>query len=255
MTPFAQSIARQYLVPAVKRTFRGGVAADVLRLLVTRGHTFGVTGILGAAAELIDACESTVEGVCDRTFLPAEVTFLEADIAGRGRCGLLLVERGDEADVFCVLPERAERLGAITLREGLRAYAGQGLPIALDGGLAGVKSADRATLVILVYGLLNIINWPNMCARQQHPAHRGLARDLRRAGVKSLYPLNGWSEITLRPGQPLREPKAADGNGSMPLHFVRAHLRAGVLIAPHWRGDPANGTKHGRYTVLPPRAA
>jgi hypothetical protein len=103
-----------------------------------------------------------------------------------------------------------------------------------------------------------VINTPKIIMRQQHMPHRGLQRDLIKAGkVNGKYPLHAWTEILLR----VRPPEVSEGDheahltGARALHFVRKHIRIRLgkleYVSAHWRGDASIGIKRSRYRVAP----
>jgi hypothetical protein len=105
--------------------------------------------------------------------------------------------------------------------------------------------------------LLNLINTPGLVGLRQHEPHRGLAKDLARAGVGS-YPLRSWSEVVVKAHSEFAGPGEREAGVTFRkcLHFVRSHRRryrdGHVTIIPaHWRGDPALGIKRTRYRVEP----
>jgi hypothetical protein len=100
---------------------------------------------------------------------------------------------------------------------------------------------------------LDLINTPGLIGLRQHDPHRGLAKRLATAGS---YPLQGWSEITLKHQTKLAGPCEQPTGTTFHkcLHFVRSHLRhyqsGKVTVIPaHWRGDPALGIKRTRYRL------
>lgn len=112
-------------------------------------------------------------------------------------------------------------------------------------------------LVIDLYALLALINSPKTIGRTTHPAHAGLARELRRSFVGPIE-LRPWHEIKLRITPPdLTEDEIRGGQFTFTkgraLHFCRAHLRMWkgrlILVSAHWRGDPKLGVARSRYTV------
>jgi hypothetical protein len=127
-----------------------------------------------------------------------------------------------------------------------------------EGGIPPDWAQDTADIVSLVPVLLAIINSPRIIGRHIHSPHKGLVRELRRAGGLGIGPLHDWHEIKLEVTKPRDiydgEPHEDVITGRRALHFCRKHIRichSGVLtyVREHWRGDPAIGIRQGRYHV------
>jgi len=122
-------------------------------------------------------------------------------------------------------------------------------------------SDERAqTLTMDVYPMLALINTPRVIGRRQHMPHVGLERKLGRArGMVGRFPLQAWNEIILEVANPRFDGEDHETHltGHKALHFCRAHLRIrfGQLefVQSHWRGDPAIGMKRSRYILRPGR--
>jgi hypothetical protein len=132
--------------------------------------------------------------------------------------------------------------------------------------LCGKTDLDRerfleyvSSIVLDLYGHLAIINTPRLIRQRAHAPHKGLQREITRAGGKTR--LQDWHEVLLEIDAP--EHEGEDGKlepagrivGRKCDHFVRSHvrrIRGGTLeiqVRAHRRGDPALGTSKTRYSV------
>ena len=108
---------------------------------------------------------------------------------------------------------------------------------------------------------LSIINTPRILRSEESPPHRGLVRDLDRAGFSAdKLPVHASTTIRLD-----LTPFGADGTtrlgegrltGPRALHWCRAHLRLQrgriVLVKAHQRGSDEVGTREADYRLRPP---
>lgn len=112
--------------------------------------------------------------------------------------------------------------------------------------------------------MLKCVNTPRVIGRRVHQPHAGLAKRLLRSKqIVGTYPLNAWSEITIKAFDPKieseLEPQIRNITGRKCQHFVVAHLRKDrdgnrtIKVKEHRRGDPALGMKQTRYKVVLPR--
>jgi hypothetical protein len=117
---------------------------------------------------------------------------------------------------------------------------------------------DPQALVSAAIMFLAIINSPRIIGRRIHAPHKGLVRELHRAGGLGIGPLHDWREIKLEVTKPRDiydgEPHEDIITDKRALHFCRKHIRichSGTLtyVREHWRGDPAIGIRRGRYHV------
>jgi hypothetical protein len=255
MTPLAQRVARDMLLPRKDRSFSGEAEEWVVKNIAD-AHFFDVAGVLPLAHELVRSCGGEAAALSDLAFLPAPVTWFEFRAADGGRAAFMIAQiAAGKAIVVVVTAEMAARPVGFIYTD----IAADGAGLMPAGVMSGWPPDVAERMLMTVYGLLNLINRPGSLERREHAAHRGLARDMSRKALVGKFPLRGWTEITLcvGPGGNMREPKAAGGTGDKCLHFVRAHRRrcwgVWVQIPAHWKGDPALGIKQTRYSVVPPR--
>jgi hypothetical protein len=270
MTPLAHSIAKEFTIPAKRRSF-----ADSNRLLphFSDIHCFEISDVWEVMSELggklhasMVAPDGTYKQNADlderTSFLPAERTWIEwiADDKSE-RIGFLLEEQHDKESGGKIA------LGIVAVR--LRNFFGSIYEFALplsgfcDFGTIRTSNvefpsrAQQITWMFQMYGALAIINTPRIVGRRQHMPHRSLERELtKRMGVGK-FPLHAWTEIKLH----ITPPKDMSGDpsteahltGQRALHFCRAHLRVRLgrleIVRSHWRGDPALGIKQSRYAI------
>lgn len=257
MTPLAQRVARDMLLPIKDRIFQGEAEEWVCQHMLS-AHFFDVGDVLPLAHELVRVCDGEAAALCDLAFLPAPVTWLEFRAADGGRAAFMLAQvTAGEAVVVLVTAKMAARpVGFIYTDLGADDVGA--MPA---GVMPGWPPEVAERLLMTVYGLLNLINRPGSLQQCEHAPHRGVSRALARKGLVGKFPLRGWTEIKLSvgPGGNMREPKNAGATGDKCLHFVRAHRRrcwgVWVKIPAHWKGDAALGMKQTRYRLVPPKAA
>ena len=257
MTPLAQRVARDMLLPMKDRIFRGEVEEWVCQHMLA-AHFFDVADVLPLAHELVRACDGEAAALSDLAFLPAPITWLEFRAADGRRAAFMLAQvSAGEAMVVVVAAEMAAKPVGFIYTDIEPSELGF-MPMGVAPGWPP-DVAER--LLCTVYGLLNLINRPGSLERREHAPHRAIARNLARKGLVGKFPLRGWTEIKLSVanGGNMREPKNAGATGDKCLHFVRAHRRRcwgeWVKIPAHWKGDPALGIKRTRYRLVPPKAA
>jgi hypothetical protein len=255
MTPLAHRIVKRLTLPLKKREYIHGY--DIAPLLAD-AHCFDVTDVLEMLNDLRDklmAEHLSGEGF-DGTlaFLPAPKTWIEY--------------RDPEKREGFLLQAPDVRSGIATMHSS---FGNRELLTGTPGGKLALLSNDPPCLITpapahdktgrlhikaqyFLYAALAAINSPKILGRRQSMPHRGLERDLLRAGVGK-FPLHAWTEIQLS----VHPPKEDDGEheahltGKKALHFCRAHLRIKMgkleYVRAHWRGDPALGMKRSRYKV------
>lgn len=265
MTPLAQQLAKQLLLPVRKRsipwdTQEGGSA---LKKLLEGTHFFECSEIIGAANELMLTLSRSPEHTSDEylgkvSFLPAPRTWIEFfNQVYNSRVALHLSEGDGCSSVIFVGPKWAGPLGEISTKDGTVRYFGHGLPVPETG--IGRLDAGEVAGAFLALGqmLLALINAPKIIGRKQHLPNRKIEREITSKFGKGSFPVNGWTEIKLSVSKPTEiddgEPHEAHLTGKRALHFCRAHLRVRnsklEYVTSHWRGDPAIGIKQSRYKV------
>lgn len=269
MTPLAQAIVKETLLPPRKRTFQ-----DKCGLLDAMSdiHCFEVSEVIGLARELVRAPGMTTEentarfaAMAERTsFLPAPRTWIEWSERGM-RVGYLLVERDGWAEVR-VAVAKGSVWGADEDRFSMALFADADGHIALSvpQSMSDERAAGKMEVAIDLHSLLALINSPRVVGRREVPPHRGLVRAVAATPQgHGGFVLHPWTTINLevnaQPNGGEAETKEGRLTGHKALHFCRAHLRLRrgrvEIVRSHWRGDAAIGMKRSRYAVVPPRAA
>lgn len=280
MTPLAHRIIKDMTLPVKRRTMT--LEPALLAHFREEVHCFEVTAIQDLATDLknqmLDSGLPSISGA----FLPAERTWLEWIIPDdpdekmpKARVGVMLVRcRDGFADVFETIGGDMgprQRFGRLALSDELEkisvAYPEWDLEtekhyIRLDPHLPAPHTPDRPAYSFMwtLYALLLAINTPHITSRTQHDPHRGLAREvLAHRKLLGIFPLQAWTEITLKPGVIDSEEQhdAVTGTtGTVALHWTRAHRRRihGVwtMISDYWSGDGSLGIRQSRYKVVPP---
>lgn len=237
MTPVAHAIAKQAMLKPRKR--KPVRSADTRELLspeevVSDIHCFECTEVIDLAFDLSDS--GRVWGLSqERFFLPSPKTWIEHKDAD-GRHAILLHENPFRCQFILESDDR---------------FLVKTIDLTEDG-----EDGERGrALTGLVFGLLAIINTPQIVCRDEYQPNRGLMRLWMKRFRK--HPLHAWHELKLRVNKPIEidddEPHAAQIGGQRALHFCRAHLRIRLgrleFVTSHWRGDPSLGTKLTRYRV------
>jgi hypothetical protein len=269
MTPLAQRIVKELMLPAAKRDFEG--PADFLEEM-SGVHCFDVTEvvpIIEAATDADTPLDRWVElAELEKSgFLPAPKTWIEHSAYGERR-GWLLQQMPDGGGTqFTVALGKKGFLGVFPERFVLPIgdCAAAKCGIFKHPGAQGETSSDLAgwlrDQLLQVPVALALINEPRMVGREQHAPHRGIERAIERRGLLGAFPLHAWTEIKLEISVPASGMGAtSDGHiltGSKALHFCRSHLRVQngrlVIVRAHWRGDPALGIKQSRYKLVNPK--
>ena len=175
-------------------------------------------------------------------FLPSPETWLEWRV-GPDRLGYLLRASTEaEVEIYVLATDGVEHVMTMPRRK----LGWYNVAPEYENQAAGIWNA--------VAVFLAIINTPRLVGRRYHNPHRGLEREIRRAGNSTLQ-LRPWSEIRLE-----ITPKAATGEGPERLcgrkclHFCRSHIRVQngrlVVVRSHWRGDAALGVVQATYRVV-----
>ena len=270
MTPLAQEIVKQMLLPPRKRTFED--QCGLLRRMEDI-HCFEVTQILDVARDLVDKGTANAADGGDHfhcmteasTFLPASrsgKTWLEySSPDGEGRRGFLLVERPEKKDAIVYFAANYRRKffsPDVTATFGL---------VSLGGNPGHGDLWEDATeedwkfgsfQILELQAILALINTPRIVGRQQHMPHVGLERQLRaRMCEIGKFPLHAYTEIKLRVSAPddLSAEKSTEAHltGKKARHWVRQHARFRLgkieIVSDHWRGDASLGVKRSRYLM------
>jgi hypothetical protein len=280
MTPLAQRILRDALLPEQQRQFRhNGAKNSELPLRLARASAFEMTAVFEMVPDLgmkmleIDAGHMVGLRETTYAFLPAPRTWMEfapripPELSRPGlssrRHGILLEEVPaercalaticiSEGSYFGVLVETiiqlqgSDRLGEV--RYGVLLMQPQN-PEEAKEAEEGVKC-----LTMDIYPMLALINTPKVIGRREHAPHKGLQRQLKAAGGAILRP---WTEImldvTVRDSDGVGESGRLSGGKA--LHFCRQYLRIRLgrleIVRSHWRGDPVLGVVRASYTVRP----
>lgn len=263
MTPLAQQIIRD----SIGKGFDGRRDCAGVRNMMDDVHCFEVT----AAISISDAIASKIDYRNNiLAFLPADKTWIEFTGTAAGefaRMGFLLVRDGDAADVYWVKGWRDgfwKSVGRFIIplySDARPTKSGIALgPIIPDDGANDL--GDSAGPQFSLLSILAIINSPRVIGRRQHMPHRGLERQLLKAGrISGRFPLHAWTEIKLeinaRQDASIENSSEAHLTGQRALHFCRAHLRFRLgrveIVNGHWRGDGSLGIRRSRYQLTPPR--
>lgn len=256
MTPLAMRVMNELTLPVRDRTLHD--PCGVIRHM-DDVHCFDCTAVYPMAAELLSTgAGKPAVGLFQRTFLPAERTWIEY-LVPEGRVGFLLIRDAGHAQVivagvrggFFMSP-----IGSFALLDAPQPDAG------LVTWTSDFSSELMATVAPLLCLLLAFINTPKVVGRRTHLPHVGFQRRLARSmGLQGKFPLRAWTEIKLevRPSRDDSDASPRQGwlGGRKALHFVRmfGRFRLGrfELVSEHWRGDASLGIKQSRYIVVPPR--
>lgn len=252
MTPLAQRLLRLFLKqnPALAGYLAQAACFDVspVRLLAER-----------TAAEL----RGTTSGVETEDpemehggllFTPSEFTWIEQ----RGHDGRLvgaLVQAVDDQIGYTGFMETGEAAisGFLELQPD-----GEHFVVRRDLRFPARDANDER--VSAVYGgwiasCLLLINAPRGVERATSAPHKGLARDVRRAGLGELKPAH-TIRLSTAAGEIGDDSGAPTGGSPKVFHFCRSHVRRlsggrTTRVRAHWRGDPALGIGDGDYRVTP----
>lgn len=264
MTPLAQRVAREMLLPVRRRSFD-----DQCGLLnrLSDMHCFEVTDVIGLANDLAQQYPDYGRPL-PATFLPAPRTWVEWRVDGV-RTALFFEQAGLGSDIAVY---RVRGWNTKFDAEKWFFANEQNLILPLQGSesLERKRRIDITNTFIrkwcseensseFMAALLAIINTPRLIGRKQHMPHVGFERSiLRSRPLIGKFPLHAWTELKLSVSAMMKQ---ADGveheahlTGEKCLHFCRAHIRVrnGRLeqVRAHWRGDPALGIKRTRYKVV-----
>ena len=257
MTPLAQHIVRDGLLPPRSRSFvdKCGLLERMVDI-----HCFELSSeVVDIAVQMSRVDEDGFRAMVeDVSFLPASRTWVEWNDK-QHRYGCLYVGAGRGARVYLADEQGA---GGKPIEIHLADAGGDpwlfGVPNAF---LADEKDGGLVRLFLTqLHAHLALINAERVTGRVKHDPHRGLQRELlRRRGNSGKYPLHAWHTVTLKVPPILQDmsdepPGQAGFTGSRVYHFVRAHNRwtggRRIKVAEHWRGDPSMGVKRTRYALV-----
>jgi hypothetical protein len=250
MTPYAQKVFRKtaHLI--------GGPSGNLPEALA-QASCFDIDGIIPTAYEAGDdlARNPTLingEAHYDHgglLFMPAPIVWLEfvAPLSGV-RVGLLLNEADEEIGVNIISPNIPEQHAAFMDRRDGDLFLIR--PQAKLHGIQNEKIAcEGATIAALA---LMVINAPRGVLRQLLPLHKGLLREVRRAGFGPMRPSH---KIVLD----INAGDIGGASGSGPssekaFHYCRSHIRRitpdrSIVVRGHWKGNPALGIARGDYVL------
>jgi hypothetical protein len=282
MTPFANAIVKELLLPEDRRTFEDRYG---LMHKLSDAHTFEISQIAEVVDDLyrrmawsvtkrdetLDLNSEVMQGSV-LAFLPAPKTWIEWKEEWEGETlttGVLIQSDTKElpADLqggshaLCVLAmkshRRAKSMGRLFLPLGREKLLTRWRKVKNENeALENVES--QVAWILTIYASLAVINTPKIIGRIKHAPNPSLEKRLlngrRSPGKFTLHP---WTEIVLHVNKPAEiddgEPHEAHLTGRRAFHFCRQHLRIMngqlVLVRAHFRGDPAIGIKRSRYSV------
>lgn len=283
MTPLAHAIILDSLLPQKARKFSDECG---LVPLMREIKCFECTEALEAALTIGWKQNKSREQNNDRlrtmgavtTFLPAPFTWVEfrgceiGQWSKEARYGILLTE--DEGEIigrFAIRSSDGKNFGSGLYIFSMLTYSQEyepGRTIGLFPAFSATASHQIARLqemgrekealdsvqriASLMTPMLSIINTPNIIARVERPAHKGLQR---RIGGE--FRLRPWTEIKLCVTPDKASAASGTGvlfTGKRALHFCRSYLQINhgklTLVSAHWRGDPALGIVKAKYKVI-----
>ena len=257
MTPLAQRIVREGLLPPRRRAFvdKCGLLERMVDI-----HCFELSSeVVDIAVQMasvdVDGFRAMVEDV---SFLPAARTWVEWAIEGK-RFGCLYEAAGRGARVYLAGDQWS---GGESLEINLADSGGDPELFRVPTVFLRAEEANEPVFAFLAqfHAYLALINANRVTSRVAHAPHRGLQRELlKRRGNSGKYPLHAWNTVTLKVPPILQDmsdepPGQAGFTGSRVYHFVRAHNRwpggRRVKVEHHWRGDPSMGVKRTRYALV-----
>ena len=280
MTPLAHAYARQLTLPLSERDSE--VDWRELSRRIDGMKCFEITAAKGAWSDVSQSMQDYILRekqlpASTLFFLPAPKTWIEWKRDDGLRVAALLVEQSQDsdgiiwADIFYAAGNLSrdkidtwppETLAShwIPARLPLRGskpetfIAAENNP-ASDWIESSPFGADDIGWWIEVFAMLVIINEPRSFGQVERAPHRGLQRQLARAGIP--WALHAWHEIVLEtPAAPEKHSgHSEDGTAKMPLHFVRKYIKwsTGTTVESHYRGDASLGIKRGRYRIVSDR--
>lgn len=180
-------------------------------------------------------------------FMPAPVVWLEF-VGPQGRVGLLLNEVDEEIGVNIIAAGIPQQHSAFLDRHDGDLYA-----IRAQAQLHGIQdekfACDGAAIASVA---LMLINAPRGVLRQQLSPHKGLVREIRRAGLGPIRPAHKIV-LDLNAGNICGD-SGMGAASEKAFHYCRSHVRRlaserTIIVRGHWRGNPAIGIARGDYVV------
>jgi hypothetical protein len=267
MTPLAHRIVKDMLQPVKQRTFdvQPSSHPSILTHFREEFHCFELTQIAELAkrfnSEMLEAGFPSVAF----SFLPAERTWLEWRDRQGIRLGVMLVRKGDFADVYVAsdtpflggFVASMALVGALSKFDPTIRWENSEQFLFTDVQARGRPAHTAKALLWQTYARLLLINTPNIVTKTPHDPHRGLARQiLAERKLLGIFPLQAWTEITLRIGTTVTtgDPTTAKLTGMKCFHWTRSHRKRvhgqWTIISDYWSGDGSLGIKQSRYKVL-----
>lgn len=258
MTPLAHSIAKA--ICEDRLTTLPGEAGQYVFDILGYCHFFEVSGIGDAARAAITEADH-LGPFLPRAFLPATSTWLEWIEEG-ARYALVLSEDHRQPlgarDIFVALVDGWGKtcvpVGIIPLSDPQINENGE---MAFTGHPRFPYGEElNWQMLVWTLGLLFFINTPTLLAPRKHHPHAGLAKIVARRGfMGGKFPLQGWTEIILKPGAVVHGKGREGASADRCLHFVRRHAQryggTWKVKDAYWRGDASLGIRLSRYLVEP----
>ena len=258
MTPLRRYIARQLLLRKEKQTFKTHPAMfsefadqEVFEIITPRSWQPDDEGAYLLADDL--------------QFLPAKNVWIEHAWGRLREVPLALLLEGnasDIVDVFVIFVDGARhdgryKLNAAKLENGSSYLRFDGDPF---------DACNSIGMEGILKWYLSTINEPRGNLRTVGEVHKGLARDLKKAGfISAARPLKPHTIITLlAPTPPSKVPPPAVPHlvsAKKRRHHVKAHLRTlrrgssgqkTIKIPEHWRGELSLGIVRSKHRYLLP---
>lgn len=183
-------------------------------------------------------------------FGPSPLTWIEFEAEPGRRVGVLVEDFGDEI-YYLGFGSRCGHIG--TGRFEIQADREHfiSVPEPLGKGFEDGEFVSSMGFGQFVAASLMLINAPRGVERHATPVHKGVARDMRRAGVGEIRP-GHIIRLSTTPGS-IGEGSSRGGSPKA-FHFCRSHVRrlhSGVVtrVRAHWRGDPTVGVTDAEYAV------
>lgn len=179
-------------------------------------------------------------------FAPAPVFWIECQ-SDRGRFGWLIHAVDEEMGFMYIDDHSNQSQGFLVLNSD-----GEHFEVCQDARTASFAQDMYLEAGLALASALLIINAPRGIERTTILPHRGLQKDLRRAGFGELKPSTIISLMGAPPSMP--SSSSAGTASHKAFHFCRSHIRrlpdgTQTRVRAHWRGDPALGICQNDYAV------